>query len=138
MKKAFDLTVRVEHETVDAQSVLRLRVNGQNAKELCLSCDLILLSLVDSVLFLHQGGNLELRGDSSIAFQCLPRGTTMSLRPTDWEYLRTFLLTYLRDGFGRVDHVDFETESGDYITICVDNAAPSVSAQEARRRLGVD
>jgi hypothetical protein len=63
-----------------------------------------------------------------------------SLSRNDLAALMAFLLKYYRDSIAEVDHMDFETtfDSGfGYLTFRVEEFAPSLSNDEALKRLGV-
>lgn len=66
----------------------------------------------------------------------------VTITPTDLEYVLHFFLKTYRDGLAEVDHLDLQAvaESGEdsYITFVAAEAVPPVSADEARRRLGMN
>ncbi len=66
----------------------------------------------------------------------------IELTSTEIEYWLAWSLKYYRDGIADVNHIDVEIKSQSKtkniaLTLMVNNAQPPVSAEEARRRLGV-
>jgi len=66
----------------------------------------------------------------------------IQITDTELEYWLAWSLKYYRDGIANVNHIDVEIASRDSkkgitLTLRVDNAQPSVSAEEARRRLNI-
>jgi hypothetical protein len=107
--------------------------------------------LIEALLVGEEGTNreLEVRVLSEIKPHARAQASfeteTTRLRITlsDLDYLRHFFLKYYRDGVGEVDHVDLEvasaTESSDAsITFKVPEAVLPLSAEEAKKRLGLD
>lgn len=71
------------------------------------------------------------------------KAALIELSPIELEALMTFCLLAVRDGVAQVDHVDIEATSarsgeqdGSFV-LKFPQAAPPVSAEEARRRLGL-
>jgi hypothetical protein len=84
---------------------------------------------------------------SPVRFSATICGTTLeiSLTRTEADYWQQFFMKYRRDGIADVDHIDSEgilyvrgQECGALdVTIRVERSLPSVSAKEARKRLGM-
>ena len=53
------------------------------------------------------------------------------------DFVRHFFLRYYRGGVAEVDRKDIETDEGGYVVFAADDFTLPVSAQEAKRRLGM-
>lgn len=68
--------------------------------------------------------------------------TLIQVTNVELEYWLMWSLKYYRDGIADVDHIDVEIGANDgdkgfALTLTVGNAQPPVSAEEAKRRLGI-
>jgi hypothetical protein len=100
--------------------------------------EILLRSRKDFAMCLEQKSDYEenrlVRSHGFVAIQ---------LTATELERLVDFFLRYYRDGVVEVDHIDIEANENvpgrmdAYVTIFVQDYRPSVSAEEAKRKLGV-
>jgi hypothetical protein len=60
------------------------------------------------------------------------------LAASDLDFVRHFFLRYYRDGFADVDHIDIQNSDGGYTTFYAEQSVPPVSAEEAKRLLGME
>lgn len=138
MKKAISLPLQVEAVTIDNQSLMRVHVPNEAIADYCLCLQLLLEGLVERLVFSTKSCRTEFSLDSESHFNLQSKSQySISFKRRDCEYVASFFLRCYRDGFAEVDHIDVETPTGGYITLSVDSFAPPVSADEARRRLGI-
>ena len=141
MKKFLANNFAVRNVTIDGQRVIDITVAPSNLRDWCLCLQLLQESIVEGFILSFGGptGAIDItRGHVSDWDTCkADNRINLTLADHDLGRLRMFFLRYYRDGYAAVDHVDIETPNGDYITVTVHESAPPVSAEEAKRRLGV-
>lgn len=143
MKKHIDLALKVKEVTLEGQNVVSITVPPSCLRDVCLCLQLLQDSYVDAFTTRNpeDGQSLELyRGEiSTVQSGRKHRQHAVSLNPQALSYVLAFFIRYYRDGYATVDHIDIEDEKrvGDYITFRVKEYTPPLSAEEARRRLGI-
>lgn len=133
-----------------SQPVARIVVDRDGIVDWCLVLSLIRERLIDSALLVDIRTNKKLRvqlGSAERRTIAAPSQNgdrlDLVLAPTDLDYVLHGFLKYYRDGVAEVDHfdvqADFGTNSGadGYVTFVAPDAAPPVTEEEARRRLGI-
>jgi hypothetical protein len=113
-----------------------------------LGLTLLTEALVEEVVLRPATGlwALRLRGSGEprdiLLRRCDNAGLEMALGRIALEALLVFFLKYYRDGRADVDHLDMEatwdTGNACDVTLKVSRYKPPVSAEEARKRLGLD
>lgn len=149
MKRYIKLPVRLELIQHPQQAVFAICLGIDAIRDWCLGLTMLEEGLVDAfVVSPVQGGyNLDLRISASSNPQMKIEGNlgkdavSLRLTPTNIDYLLRLGLTYYRDGYAEIDHVDLEgsfAELGNedvYITFKFADFAPPVSSEEAKKRL---
>ena len=142
MKKFLDHPLWVETVTVEEQPILRIRVLKPVLGDWCLSLQLLQDRLVEGFVFRQNRSlqKIEFRVNSTerTSIKVDEARVEVGFSLGDLDFLRHFFLRYYRDDVADVDHVDLETGSGGYVIFSVNDFHPPVSADEARRRLGMD
>lgn len=147
MKKTVMLRSELTDEVVEGQSVISLVTTPDDIRDLCLCLCLLRDGLVSEILLRSPkdfGICLEQKPDyEENRLVRSPGYVTVQLTATELERLVDFFLRYYRDGVAEVDHIDIEANENvpnrmdAYVTFFVQDYLPSVSAEEARRRLGI-
>jgi len=140
--------VKIEVEDVDLERLVVVTFSPEAIPQLCLGLSMLWHRLVESVSLQGSGfalnvGRAESDGDARAVVTWKHRGAAVRLSAKEHEYWLCFFLRGVRDGMAEVDHIDVEadssssTEPAGFFVLKVPNAAPPVSAEEARRRLGM-
>jgi len=146
MKKKVLLAAEFSEQVIEDQAAFKLDLAQSDIPDLCLSLCLLREELVSQVC-LQSNGKLGLCLERSESTNNrLVRSPTLSLQMTrtELERLVYFFLTYYRDGWADVDHIDVEADDdvpnrmAAYVIFVVPAYKPPVSADEAKRRLGID
>jgi hypothetical protein len=141
--------VKIEMENVDQARLVIVTFSMEAIAQLCLGLSMLWHRLVESLSLQGSGitlvfGQCGSDGDARALVTWKARGATLKLSSTELEYWLCFFLRGVRDGMAEVDHIDVEADpsSGSelpgFFVLKVPNAAPPVSAEEARRRLGLE
>jgi hypothetical protein len=136
MKKTFAHKLAIE----ETQWSLKIIVSPAALKDWCLCLDLLEESMISELVvpYLSISNRIEIAKQYAIdssSYQGNPLRVLLSER--DLNYMRHFFMRYYRDGVADVDHIDIETDKGDYITLKVEESIAPMSAEEAKRKLGM-
>ena len=137
----------IEEQVVSGERVVTVAPHERGATNLALGLAMLLMNVVNSIELASTAARLRItiaRDTKALRSARLGvrwRGNELAaqLSTNQLELCLTFLLRYLRDGSGDVDHVDLEGErTAEGITtvvLKVPRARPPMSAEEARREL---
>ena len=149
MNKHLQLPVDIELKHYPGQEVLLISFRREALRDWCLGLCLLQAGLIDTLVVTEERKKMTVK----ISFGTNPqinriaRATLrqdisqVELTRNGLDYLQHFFLTYYRDGAAEVGHLDLEAIDGDtgkkaiYITFLVSDSVPSVSPEEAERRL---
>ena len=150
MKPPLKLPLRLKLVRHPGQTVLNIEFETRALADWCLGLCLLKEELIP-VLVVHEEaakGKLEIqlagqtkhRAKTQASFES--GATRVRLAPDDLDCLLHFFLKYFRDGVAEVDHLDLDVESqtnnqDSTITFKVPESAQPLSAEEAKRRLGL-
>ena len=121
---------------------------GSTAPEVIVAeLELLVAGLAPSITLRHRSNKLKIKvscGDvvGRAAADYTTEELTLKLSKTEIGFWLAYFARYYRDGVAEVDHIDLEAVSTKVgggvvdVRICVARAAPPVSPEEARRRLG--
>lgn len=141
MKKFVKTSVPIEEIELDGQSAVEINISPANLRDWCLCLQLLHDKLVEALVFPQSSPSRQVEitcgKKSNFGLKVSSDRLEVIFCERDLDYARHFFLRYYRDGAAEVDHIDIQTEHGDYITITVEEYAPPVSPEEARRRLGM-
>ncbi|MCA3006187.1 MAG: hypothetical protein LW650_12055 [Planctomycetaceae bacterium] len=132
------------------QTVLEVGCDPPALLELCVGLCLLKERLISTLVLEDRGGRVKAaiqvadgarRGGGARATG-EGEGRRIVLSQTALEYVMSFVLKYARDGMAEVDHVDLDVDADDpgeafTLTLSATRSTPPVSAEEARRRLGL-
>lgn len=141
MRRFIDIPLAIEEVVVESQPLVRVHVTSLNLRDWCLCLQLLQDKLIEAFSFRLANSSRRMqvaRGEANrygTIGNADDLGLTLSER--DLDFARHFFLRYYRDGAAEVDHIDIETNDGGYIIFAVDKSLPPVSAEEAKRRLGM-
>lgn len=150
MKKQLSLALRLKLVQHPGQTVLNIEFETEALAEWCLGLCLLKEGLIPVLLIQERTakGKLEIqltgqtkhRARTQASFES--NTTRVRMTPDDLDYLLHFFLKYFRDGVAEVDHLDLDVASQTNnqdatITFKVPESAKSLSAEEAKRRLGL-
>jgi hypothetical protein len=151
MTKHLKLPVHLELVRHPGQTVLNIRFENKALWEWCLALCLLKEGLIETLILREEGAKrkLEVELMSKVKERIKAHATfeaeTTRIRITldDLDYLLHFFLKYYRDGIAEVDHLDLEVLSAHEnqdasITFKVPESFQPVSAQEAKKRLGLE
>jgi hypothetical protein len=141
--------VSIEMEDVDQERLVIVTFSDKAVAQLCLGLSMLWHRLVESVSLQGSGvtlgvGRADSDGDARAMVTWKNRRASLRLSAKELEYWLCFFLRGVRDGMAEVDHIDVEADSSSsaelpgFFVLKVPNAAPPVSAEEARRRLGME
>jgi hypothetical protein len=149
MNKHFRLPVDIELVHHLAQVVLRLSFRHEAVQDWCLGLCLLTEGLIETLSIrgerpkmgveIRLTANQEIGGAALISFKS--DISQIELTRANLSYVQHFFLKYYCNGVPDVDHIDLEAmnkDTGDkglYITFKVPHSRPSVSPDEAERRL---
>ncbi len=141
MKKFLDISLHAEKVAFEWQEAMKIHIAPTNLKDWSLCLQLLQDDLVEVVGFRCKSTRATIQisratGEFS-SFASDASAVRVALTPADLDVARHFFLRYYRDGVATVDHVDFETKEGHYITLSVDEWMPPVSSEDAERRLSM-
>lgn len=151
MEKVLKLPLNIEViEYVEQKSIL-IDFENTSVMEWCLGLVLLSEELIDKFQVTNGTKSLviELHSQSQVSFSTRIEGGSIDsnidlrINERELEYVLRFFLEYYRDGVSLVDHIDIDIEDPssrgmDFsVTLKVAHILPSVSAEEARRRLGL-
>lgn len=135
------LPIPCDYVVVDGQVLARIHIARANLKEWCLALQLLQDELIKAVSIECPITQQRMQISRDVENTVTCSGPSSSLKVTfdgnALNYARHFFLRYYRDGTAEVDHIDIETRFGGYITLAVEEFAPSLSPGEARKRLGI-
>jgi hypothetical protein len=146
MTRFVKMALLIHEERVSDQLVVSVDLTNVTLSDWCLNLCLLKEGLVDA-LVLSGNRELEVQKDQSIDKADRAKVNIKSSRvqivvhPIELDYWLSFFLKYYRDGIAEVDHLDVEAIDVSkaheqlYVVFQVRDAAPPVSAEEARRRL---
>ncbi|MCC6745759.1 MAG: hypothetical protein IT175_18000 [Acidobacteria bacterium] len=148
MKKRLALPLRSRLTRHQGQTVLRIELEREAVAEWCLGLCLLKEGLISILLVQEvaargmlevQLGTQRTRSLASLD----PSASKVSLTQNDLDYIQHFFLKYFRDGVADVDHIDLDVVSDtdsqqSTITFKVPDSIGPVSAEEARKRLGLN
>jgi len=141
MKKSIQLPIQVSSRTNDGHNALSVHVPPNSLNQWCLCLQLLHDELVDGCVFFFPPSKvkLELRCGSLSTYQKNEATYVVFLTPNSLDCLRFFYLKYFKNGFAEVDHIDIDDpgHKGGYLTFYASEYAAPVSADEARKRLGI-
>jgi len=148
--KHLRLAARVTLDVDGGERLLGISFEDGAAKEWALGLCLLGVGLVGTLRLSDLAGTVRMEvalaeddNDRATAEWPDPRTARLRITRTELEYWTHFFLKYVRDGYGDVDHIDVEAQAygagggATYVTLKVPYAVPSVSVDEARRRLGL-
>lgn len=142
MRKFVELSLVVENLKVEGQSFLKVNVSNEVLRDWALSLELLHERLVEAMVFpccgSFTGIELKIADGNESEFRENKGRLIISLSAQALDFVRHFFLRYYRDEVAEVDHIDIENSDGGYITFFVDRFQPPVSANEVKRRLGID
>ena len=121
MKKLFEKPIEIEFLSIDGRKAVRIVISLAISADWCSSLLLLKEGLVDSIVVKESAlcGRVEfncINRDSS-TFSEHNQRLVVSFANRDLEFVIHFFLIYYRDGYSKVNHVDLETDQGDYITL---------------------
>lgn len=139
---------KIDMTDVDQARLVIITFTPEAVVQLCLGLSMLWHRLVESVSLQGSGVTLVFgRCESNETARALVawkgRGASLQLSSQELEYWLSFFLRGFRDGMAEVDHIDVETDSpsstepSGFFVLKVPDAVPPVSAEEARRRLGL-
>lgn len=151
MQKSLTLPINIQVMEYVGQLSIVIDFGSSSVKEWCLGLVLLSEELIDSLSISNdpKSFQIEFRKDSqrssSVRIEGTYRDHNISLLLSDHElgYWLQFFLEYYRDGVSRVDHIDADISCPSCegmrmdVTLKVANVLPPVSAEEARRILGL-
>jgi hypothetical protein len=151
MNKALRLNIEARTDDFPSQRVVRLVIHDESVGEWTLGLCLLREQLVESLTIMSPLAALKLelqRLEQTNGRLRAVAGQTgdvlrMQVSDTELDYWLRFFLTYLRDGYGAVDHLDVETSELDKsappptVVLKVQKSAAPLSRDGAIRRLGV-
>lgn len=149
MDKHLQLQARSKVDEHTTERVVSLEFTEKDILQWALGLCLLEQELIGTLAISAWGGGIELRLRRSRSRTGAPLRSEWSsnrlvieLSNTELERWLHFFLSYVRDGSADVDHLDVETqalgrERGTTLVLKVPNAAPPLSADEAKRRLGI-
>jgi hypothetical protein len=140
--------VKIEMEDVDNSRLVIVTFSTEAIAQLCLGLSMLWHRLVESLSLQGSGvtlvfGRCGSDGDARALVSWKDRGAALKLSSKELEYWLCFFLRGVRDGMAEVDHIDVEADPSSsaelpgFFVLKVPNAAPPVSAEEARQRLGL-
>lgn len=150
MRKYLRLALHLKLVHYAGQLVLEIRFETEAIRDWCLALSLLKERLVTALLINEEvgRGKLEIevasqkKAPSRTQASFDPEKIHINITENDLDYVLHFFLKHYRDGIAEVDHIDLEvlspTESAE-ASICfkAPHAAPPLSAEEAKRRLGL-
>ena len=152
MKKYISCDFHVSSESLDNIHWVTINLDSDAIIQFCLGLSLLKEQLITQLTMATYNNTFRLQLEGAQYVSSVQRaqikkheknviGLVLSI--DELEFWQHFLLKYFRDGLSDVDHIDLEIDeatdswSGLYVTLKVDKAVPSVSEEEARRRLGL-
>ena len=149
MNKNLRLPIDIELRRHAGQSVLVLSFRREALRDWCLGLCLLKEGLIETLTVAEERGGAAVKirvldkpkvpGRANVNFRS--DMSQLEVPRTSLEYIQAFFLRYYRDEVSEVDHVDLEAIDSDtgkrdeYITFCVPDSRPPVSAKEAEERL---
>lgn len=131
-----------------SQVVVSVFVLKESVGDWCLGLCLLVEGLIEMLTVRGESGDQSIKlsvlskegRGANARISLTPYASLVELTPGGIKYLQYFFLRYYRDEFAEVDHIDLEasdTVSGEsvYLTIRVADSQPSVSPEEAKKRL---
>lgn len=136
------------------QLVLVVELTPEMISQLCLELSLLKEGLAEAIVLSNTQTEfwLEVKRNARILkhergeISWQKTGARLSIAPNELDYWLHYFLKYYRDGEGEVDHIDSDITKvssqsdsvrGLFLVLKVPQAAPAVSAAEAKRRLGI-
>lgn len=152
MNKRLRLPSSIELKDYSGQKVLEIRVGRDSLWNWALGLLLVREGLVDTLTVTSERGNgaVEIRLDPThrrtpaVLASLAEPFSRLEFSGVALDYLLHALLKYYRDGQAEVDHIDLQTALSDsdnedaYVTFAFADSATPISAEEAKRRLGID
>jgi hypothetical protein len=150
MKKQLSLALRLKLVRHPGQTVLNIEFEKEALADWCLGLCLLKEGLIPILLVqertakgkleIQLTGQTEHRTRTLASFES--NVSRVRMTPDDLDYLLHFFLKYFRDGVAEVDHLDLDVESqtnnqDSTITFKVPESAQPLSAEEAKKRLGL-
>jgi hypothetical protein len=151
MNKRLELQARIDVKDTSDHMVVKIDFGMNPCTEWCLGLCLLKEKLIDSLIitFPSDSFEMELIRDDELWHYNVAQANYVEnmllvyLSLHLLEYWVHFFLQYYRDGVAEVDHIDVEMDPrhgdgrGVFLTFQVSNFLPPVSAEEARRKLGL-
>jgi hypothetical protein len=148
MTKHLRLKVRLHLVRHSGQTVLNVELERDALTDWCLALCLLKENLIETLIVAEHAASRQIgftilrgvKGTARTQASLSPHSSQVRMTPNDLDYLLHFFLKYYRDGVAQVDHLDLEAGSGNddaAITFKVSDAVEPLTAEEARRRLGL-
>jgi hypothetical protein len=142
VKKFLDESLLIQRIPAEEQLFLNVHLPKAILRDWCLCLQLLQEALVEALVF-RQGKSsqkIEFRVATSSRSDVNDEEARVVIRlaASDLDFVRHSFLRYYRDEVADVDHIEVDTNKGDYITFSVEEWLPPVSAEEARRRHGLN
>lgn len=131
-------------EEIQGENVVRIRLADGSIASWTLGLCMLKESVVDTLSVHSEDRSMRLQleravreSTGTIRVENGPSTVTVSLSTTELERWVYFFLSYLRDGYGAVDHMDVDIDGPDRMTLIVyvPAAAVPLSRDEALRKL---
>jgi hypothetical protein len=149
MNKHMRLPVDIQLVRHPGQVVLSLLFRRQALEDWCIGLCLLNEGLIETLTITGERPTTRLKirviakpEIGSVArLNFKPDTSQLEITGASLGYLQHFFLKYYRDGVAEVDHIDLEAIDGEtgnkdiYITFRVPDSRPTVSPEEAERRL---
>jgi hypothetical protein len=150
MNRALRIPIEIKLNHYPAQLVLDVFVHEEALQELCLGLCLLSENLIESLVVSDERGEkvIKLRvgpkreNDPRARVSFKSNINLIELTRVSLGYMQHYFLRYYRDGVADVDSIDIQATDTDserddiYVTMRVANSRPSVSPEDAEKRLG--
>jgi len=141
MRKHNSELIVVSETDYGTQRALTFFTSPSTSMDFCVSLRLLAEKSRDSIIVPVQSRSeaveivrdVKSRWDRNLALnRVVLRLTTVQI-----SFMLDYLLRTYRDGIADVDHIDIEVDNGDYVIVRSPEARAPLSADEAKRRLGL-
>jgi hypothetical protein len=142
LEKACAVAVRVYDAPM--ATLVKVMLTAEALDRFCIGLSLLKENLIDSFDLADAGDAIAFRLRRPVevtSIEIRPDRISLTLDTTELERWLHFTLRAIRDGTAEVDHLDVEAKGQAHervdVVIAYPSSAPSVSSDEARRRLGL-